>query len=250
MTHRGLTVEGLAAGYVGRPRAIDGITFTVRCGEAVAVIGPSGAGKSTLFRTLARLAAPSAGRASLGELDLHDSRSRRALRGRIGLVHQQHAVPGALRADVAVLAGEMHGWSALKLGRTWLLGPSHEDRRRAAMMLERLGLAGREHELVSQLSIGQRQRVAVARTLLQAPGLVLADEPVAAVDPSTARTVLTALTSQVSTGAAVLCSVHEVSQAREYFERVIALKDGSIEFDGPSAKLTDALVERIYGGAR
>lgn len=226
-----LTVENVAASYPGRPRAIRDISFSVRPGEAVAVIGPSGAGKTTLFRTLARLQAPADGQITLDGADLYGPHARRQLRGAIGYVHQQHAIAKAIPVSMAVLTGVMHSWSSVKILTSGLLGPTRAEIEAASEVLARVGLAGRENCRVGELSVGQRQRVAVARTLLQQPKLIVADEPVASLDAENADQILALLAGRTADGAAVLCAVHDVAKARRHFERFIGLRDGEMVFD-------------------
>lgn len=241
-----LTVEGLGFSYPARADVLQNVTFSATPGEAVAVIGPSGAGKSTLFRSLARLARPSSGRVALGAQDLYGVSSARRLRGRIGYVHQQHGLPVPISGAMAVLGGEMHGWSAGKVLASVFTGPSRAELERVSDVLRRVGLEGREFDRIGELSVGQRQRMAVARTLLQAPALIVADEPVASVDPTTADTVLRLLAAEAARGAIVLCSVHDVAKARAHFSRVIALRQGVLVYDGPCEALTDSVVAGVY----
>ncbi|MFA5845211.1 MAG: ATP-binding cassette domain-containing protein [Coriobacteriia bacterium] len=244
---RALAVEGLGFSYSTRPNVLEDIDFGVSAGEAVAVIGPSGAGKSTLLRALAHLAAPAAGRIVLDGEDLNDPSSKR-LRGSIGYVHQQHGLPSAISTPMAVLGGRMHRWTVWRLLASALLGPSEADIARVRDVLRRVGLEGRECGRVGEMSVGQRQRVAVARTLLQAPRLIVADEPVASVDPATADVVLSLLVEETARGAIVVCSVHDVDKVRRHFTRAIGLRRGRLVFDGSTDGLTDAVTVDIYNG--
>lgn len=244
-----LAVGGLGFSYPSRANALEGIGFDVAAGEAVAVIGPSGAGKSTLFRTIAHLTPPTAGRVVLGGQDLCEASSRQRLRGAIGYVHQQQGLPLGISVAMAVLGGEMHGWSAWKSFASILSRPCEADLVRVREVLRRVGLEGRVFDRVGEISVGQRQRVAVARTLFQAPRLIVADEPVASVDPATADIVLGLLAEEAVRGAIVLCSVHDVDKARRHFPRIIGLNEGRIVFDGPEEDLTDEVAAGIYGGS-
>jgi phosphonate transport system ATP-binding protein len=241
-----LVIDGVTASYDGRTPVLREVTFSAERGEAIAVIGPSGAGKSTLFRGLARLSVPDAGRVSLGGIDMYARSSRRALRGRIGFIHQRHALPAGVSCLMAVLGGQMHDWNTGKLIVTSITGPNREEAARAGAMLERVGLAGREHDRVSELSLGQQQRVAIARTLLQQPDLIVADEPVASVDPVTADLILDLLIEQAHSGAIVVCSLHDPARARAYFPRIIGIDGGYVAFDCPADQLTDEAVARLY----
>lgn len=240
-----LVAHDIAYSYPGRPRVLLGVDLRVDAGEAVAVIGSSGAGKSTLFRVLAGMSGPAQGSV---EWDGTDPYATSRPRGAVGYVHQQHGLPLGVSVEMAVLGGEMHSWSPWKVIASPVLGPSASEHERVATVLARVGLEGRADDRVAELSVGQRQRVAVARTLLQKPGLVIADEPVASVDPATGDVILEQLVLEAKRGAAVLCSVHDVDKARRHFERVVALAGGGVLFDGHRDELTDDVITRVYRG--
>lgn len=243
----GLRAEDVSFSYPVRDLVLDGVSLHVRAGEAVALIGSSGAGKSTLLRVLSGLALPTRGRVRVDGRDPFTRCGRNALRGSIGYVHQQHGLPLAIPVKMAVLSGEMHSWPVWRLLASpfGMLGES--DHERVEAVLARVGLEGRGGHRVAELSVGQRQRVAVARTLLQRPRLVVADEPVASVDPGTGDVVLRLLAAEASGGAAVICSLHDVEKARDYFGRVVGLREGRIVFDGPTEGLTGGDLAVIYG---
>lgn len=241
-----LTVESLDFSYSGQQLVLQDVNLSVDSGEAVAVIGPSGAGKSTLFRSLARLAQPSAGRVVLGGVDMYAPGSSSRLKGAIGYVHQQHGLPKTISSAMAVIGGEMYSWGALKVLLSLATGPTKAELDRVRAVLNKVGLEGREFDRVGELSVGQRQRVAVARTLLQRPELIVADEPVASVDPTTADVVLKLLSAEAERGAIVLCSVHDVDKARRHFKRILALSSGRVCFDGPVEELSEEMVARVY----
>lgn len=245
----GLAVEALDCAHPGRGPVLRDVSFRVEPGEAVAVIGPSGAGKSTLLRTLATLAPPAAGAVRLEGEDLYGPRARERLRGAIGFIHQQHGLPRAIGTGMAVLCGEMHEWPVWKVVWAAAFGPSEADADRAAAVLRRVGLEGREADRVGELSVGERQRVAVARTLLQAPRLIVADEPTASVDPATADLVLGALMEEAERGAAVVCAIHDVVRARARFPRIIGLAGGIVALDTASKGLDDATTDALYYGS-
>lgn len=248
MTDRTLSLERIGHSYPTRSDVLSDVTLRVEAGEAVAVVGPSGAGKSTLFRIASGLATPSEGRVVLSGVAIRGAEAA-APRGSIGYIHQQYGIPHGLTVNEAVLGGEMHSWRLSRLLAVAALGPTTADTQRVDRVLASLGLAGRGAERVGQLSVGERQRVAVARTLLQAPQLVVADEPIASVDPATAELVLNALSAEATRGAVVLCSIHDLDRAVRHFPRIVGLSGGCIVFDGPAADLTDADVTRIYSAA-
>lgn len=242
-----ISVRELRKSFAGAGVVLDDVSFDVAPGEAVAVIGPSGVGKSTLFRVLAGLTSFDAGEVRVAGAEARAMRVRPE-KGSVGLVLQQHGLPATLDVASCVLAGELGEWSQLKALRVRILGPTAADVSRVEAVLERVGLAGRARDRVGELSVGQRQRVAVARTLLQSPRVVLADEPIASVDPSSADAVLELLVERAKAGATLLCALHDVERARRFFSRVIALSGGRVVYDGPIAGLTDDVVARVYRG--
>lgn len=241
-------LEGVEVAF-GPVRALAGVSLAAERGERLAVIGASGAGKSTLFRVLTRSVEPQAGRVEVEgkELLAAGHRRLRAMRRRIGTIHQSHDLVPQLSAGMNVALGEVADISGRETLRTFLRGPGPERSLRAAEALVRVGLADRLADRVGSLSGGERQRVAVARLLLQRPALILADEPVASVDPVTADSVLAALGETADeTGATLVVTLHDVGLARR-FPRVVALRGGSVAFDGRPAALDGALLAEVYG---
>ena len=194
-------------------RALAGVDLDVAAGGRVALIGPSGAGKTTLLRVAAASLRPTEGRASVLESDPWRLRAQalKALRSRVGFVHQAAPIPPRQRVVTAVLAGRLGQWSLGRALRSWV---APADAAGARDALARVGLAERLFERCDQLSGGQLQRVAVARTLYQSPRLLLADEPVSALDATTADTVLRELVAySESAGATFVASLHAVDLA-------------------------------------
>jgi phosphonate transport system ATP-binding protein len=232
-------------------RALAGVTFSVQPGERVALLGASGSGKSTLLRCLCGLETLDAdggevltfGRTlqSGGVL----SPEVRALRRRIGIVFQQFNLVGRLPLLTNVLTGlvaELPLWRALTARFTL------EERARALDALQAVGLAPQAFQRASTLSGGQQQRAAVARALVQGAQLLLADEPVASLDPESTRRVMELLLAlNREQGLTLLISLHHVPLARRYCERVLALRDGALVFDGPASALTPAFLRELYG---
>ena len=227
----------------GSVRALDNVSFSVGPGEFAALLGPSGAGKSTVFRCLTRLATVDQGHIevhgralnALGGAALRDARRS------IGLIFQQHNLIGRLSAIDNVLTGRLAVMS------TWRVVARRfpaTDRQAALSCLDRVGLLDKAYVRADALSGGQQQRVAIARVLAQEGRVILADEPVASLDPESARHVLATLRGVArDRGIAVLCSLHQVELAREFADRLIGLKGGRVVFDGaPSA--IDAPAER------
>ena len=240
-----LRVEALSKRY-GDVCALDNVSLSVAPGEMVVLLGPSGAGKSTLFRCLTGLVRPDSGEVRLlgAAINRLEGKALRQHRRSVGLVFQQHNLVGRLSAIDNVLTG--------RLGRTplWRVLArrfAHADRQAALASLDRVGLLDKAYQRSDQLSGGQQQRVAIARVLAQDCRVLLADEPVASLDPESARSVLSDL-RQVARdeGLAVLCSLHQVEWARQFSDRVVGLRNGRVMFDRPTADLDDTLESALY----
>ncbi len=241
-----LQVEGVGVVHANGRRALDRVTLAVARGERVALIGPSGAGKTTLLRTAGASLRPTSGRAALLQADPWALRpsALKALRARIGFVHQAPPIAPRLRVVTAVLAGRLGMWGVWASLRSWLL-PS--DIAGARDALARVGLAERLFDRCDQLSGGQLQRVAIARTLYQSPELLLADEPVSALDPTAADTTLRELVAfSESTGATFVASLHAVDLALRWFPRVVGMRAGAVMFDLPTAEVSADLLQALY----
>lgn len=242
-----ITFHQVAKAYPDGSRALEGVSLGIPQGEFCVLLGPSGAGKSTLLRTVNGLVTPTAGRTVVDGVEVN-SRTLPRLRPRIGMIHQQFNL--APRASVAsnVISGALPAvstWRAL----AGLFPPRLQAR--ACGLLEAVDL-GPEHlrRRVSELSGGQQQRVGIARAFMLAPDVVLADEPVASLDPRTSRDVLELLRTQAAaSGATVLCSLHQLDLARVFADRIVALRAGRVAFDGPPSALDATVVARIYGAA-
>ena len=247
---RSFSLEEVTVAF-GRTRALDGITLRVEPGERVAVIGPSGAGKSTLLRTLTRSVALDEGKVTVGGRDLYalPPRELKSVRRGIGTIYQAYNLIPQLPVGVNAALGEVGSMGALYTLRTLVVGPAGDHAARVRDALGRLGLAELANERTANISGGQQQRVAVARLLVQQPGLILADEPFAAVDPVTTDRVLQALIELNHEGATLLANLHDVELARR-FPRVVALRNGRVVFDGPPERLTERQLSGIYAGDR
>jgi phosphonate transport system ATP-binding protein len=240
--------------FPGGRQALRGVSFDVRVGERVALLGASGSGKSTLLRTLCGLesldATPSAQIEVFGRRLQAGGRIAadiRAQRRAIGIIFQQFNLVGRLPVLTNVLTGlapELPLWRAV-LGRF-----SAAEQARALDALDAMGLSEQAFQRASTLSGGQQQRAAIARTLVQGARLLLADEPVASLDPESTRRVMELLMQlNREQGMTLLVSLHHVGLARRYCERVIALRDGALVFDGPTTQLTPAFLRELYGTA-
>ena len=235
----------------GERRALDGVSLRVTPGEMVALIGPSGSGKSTLLRALTGLTAidPGAGRIeALGlpvQLDGKVTDNARAVRARVGFIFQQFNLAARLTLFSNVMVG------ALARVPAWrgLIGAWPETEKRSAMAaLARVGVADYAGQRAGTLSGGQQQRGAIARTLVQGAQAILADEPVASLDPVSARRVMETLQGlNRNDGLTVVVTLHHVEYATRYCGRVVALHAGQVVYDGPSNKLDRKLLVDIYG---
>ena len=236
--------EGVTKRYPPDVTALLEVSFTVAPGEFVAVLGPSGAGKTTLFRCLTGLTQPDSGSV---RIDGHDvgSGGRALQRGRraVALIFQQFNLIRRLTALENVLVGRLADvptWRVLTRQFT------RADRQRALGCLDTVGLLDKAGTRADQLSGGQQQRVAIARALAQHAKIILADEPVASLDPESSATVLESLRSAVATGVAVVASLHQVHLARTYADRVLALRGGRLVADTATARLDVRSIEQIY----
>jgi phosphonate transport system ATP-binding protein len=226
--------------------ALTDVSFEVGHGEFVVILGPSGAGKSTMLRCINRLAEPTSGQVFLRGVEITDApRSLRKARREIGMVFQQFNLVTRLSVMMNVLSGRL---SYRSTWRSLFYSFTREDRAIALECLEMVALGHKAFQRADTLSGGEQQRVAIARALAQRPKLILADEPVASLDPKIARQVLDYL-KDVSQrlGISVICNLHQIDFAREYAERIIGLSQGRLIFDGPPSALTDDIINQIYG---
>jgi phosphonate transport system ATP-binding protein len=241
-----ISVRGLTKRY-GDVEALKGVDLDVARGEFLVVLGPSGAGKSTLLRCVNRLAAPTSGDIHVdGRLATDERSSLRLLRRSVAMIFQHYNVVPRLSVLKNVLTGRLGSVPSLP---SWLQMFPRADVEIARECLRRVELEEKADFRCDTLSGGQKQRVGIARALAQQPKVILADEPVASLDPKTSRTVLTYL-KQASRdlGITVVCNLHQVEYAREFGERVIGVSAGRIVFEGGPAELSEEVLHRIYPG--
>lgn len=244
-----IEVSNLSKVFPDGTRALSGVNVTVPDGDFVAVIGLSGAGKSTFLRCLNRLVDPSEGSIRVGARDVATLRGRQLqhYRRTVGFIFQQFNLVQRLTVLDNVLSGRL-GYHP-----TWrgLLGLyTDADRDLALWAIKQVGLSGKEDARVDQLSGGQQQRVAIARAMAQEPQLILADEPMASLDPRLSDVILGILRDYNETkGVTVIVNIHVLDLAKRYAKRVLAFNKGALVFDGPVASLDDALENRIYSGS-
>lgn len=232
-----LKVENLSKQY-GDVVALDDVSFEIE-DEFVVLLGESGAGKSTLLRCVNGLTEPTEGSIALDDEDITGSQTD------IGMIFQQHNLVEGVSAYLNALTGSLNRVSMLRSMLQW---QSQEDKVRALEALETVGLLEEGHQKVSQMSGGQQQRVGIARALVQDPRLLLADEPVASLDPSSAESVMGYLRKAASEhSVTALVSLHQVNVAAHFGDRFIGLRDGKKLFDVGRGELTPELIDDLYG---
>jgi phosphonate transport system ATP-binding protein len=240
-----LVVEGLTCRF-GSTAAVDNASFSIAPGGFVGVIGRSGAGKSTLLRMINRLADPSEGRILFEGLDVTALRGKnlRQWRARSAMIFQQFNLVGRLDVLTNVLMGrlaEIPSWRSLT--QLW----PEADKTLAMSALEQFDMAQLAAQRADQLSGGQQQRVAIARALVQEPDIILADEPIASLDPRNTKIVMDALLRiNKHFGITVICNLHSLDLARSYCDRLIGMASGRVVFDGAPAMLTDHIARELY----
>jgi phosphonate transport system ATP-binding protein len=242
-----LQIEHLTKIYGDGTVALDDVSFEVPDGEFLVVLGLSGAGKSTLLRCINRLIAPTAGRIVWDGTDITAAAGEelRQVRRHIGMVFQEFNLVERTSVLTNVLTGRLgyvNPWQSL------IHRFPKEETDRALRNLERVGIADLAHKRADELSGGQRQRVGIARALMQEPNLMLADEPVASLDPVLAHSILRYLEQlNQEDGITVICSLHYLDLVRRYASRVVGLKDGQVVFQGLPDEITDQRFKEIYG---
>jgi phosphonate transport system ATP-binding protein len=242
-----LRVENLTKVYPNGTQALKNVSFEVADGEFLVIIGLSGSGKSTLLRCINRLIEPTSGKVFFDDVEVTAARGAeiRKIRRQIGMVFQQFNLVKRSTVMTNVLSGRLGYADTLSsLVGLW----SNEDKARAIASLEQVGLAEKAHVRADSLSGGQQQRVGIARALMQEPRVILADEPVASLDPVLAHTILKYLEQlNKERNITVLCSLHFLDLVHRYATRVIALKDGELVFEGVPQQIDDAQFKAIYG---
>jgi len=246
LEHGMLVVEGLTCRF-GTKAAVDNASFSIAPGGFVGVIGRSGAGKSTLLRMINRLAQATEGRILYGDADVTALRGRelRLWRARSAMIFQQFNLIGRLDVLTNVLMGRLATVSPLRaMLKLW----PDADKAIALAALEQFEIASLAAQRADQLSGGQQQRVAIARALVQEPDIILADEPIASLDPHNTKVVMDALQRiNRDFGITVICNLHSLELARSYCGRLIGMAAGRIVFDGSPEQLTESEARRLYG---
>ncbi len=238
--------DNVSKQYPNGHKALSNVNLTFRPGEFVVVVGLSGAGKSTLIRCVNRLVEPTSGRVVVGGEDILTlgSGGLRRKRAEIGMIFQNYNLVRRASVLKNVLAGRL---AYLPTWRTVLGLFPQEDTNLALQSLQRVGIVEKAYQRADTLSGGQQQRVAIARALSQKPRILLADEPVASLDPPTAHQVMRDLkTLAREENLLTMVNLHFVDMAMEYADRVIGLRAGEVVFDGPTSGMTEATFEEIY----
>jgi len=242
-----LTITDLRKIYPNGTKALNNVSFTVDQPQVIAIIGPSGAGKSTLIRCINRLVEPSSGRIMLDDVDIAslNRRQLRKVRRRMGMIFQEYNLVDRLTVMENLLSGRL---GYVSFWRAWRRKFPPEDVVAAFKLLERVGLEGYQDTRADALSGGQRQRVGIGRALMQAPDLLLVDEPTASLDPKTSRQIMRLLVELVNEqGTPALVNIHDVALAQSFSDRIIGLRNGEIVFEGTANEVTAEVLTDIYG---
>ncbi|HBY95217.1 MAG TPA: phosphonate ABC transporter ATP-binding protein [Chloroflexi bacterium] len=242
-----LEIRNLTKVYDDGTQALDNVSFTVEDGEFLVIIGLSGSGKSTLLRCINRLIEPTAGQIIWNGVEITAARPAelRRIRRQIGMIFQHFNLVKRSSVLTNVLSGRLGYANTLaSVLNQW----PQRDIQMGMERLELVGIAEKAHNRADELSGGQQQRVGIARALMQEPKLMLADEPVASLDPATSHSIMKYIEQlNREQGVTVLCSLHFLSLAREYGTRIIALKAGRLIFDGSPTKIDERRFREIYG---
>ena len=233
--------------YYGQVQAVEDVSFGVRAGELAVIIGPSGAGKSTVLRCANRIITPTKGQILFKGRDMAAIRSEaelKLMRRQIGMIFQSFNLVYRLSVFPNVLHGRLGYMTAMNA----ILGNySEEDKQKALDLLEMIGLSDFLYKKAGELSGGQKQRVGIARAMMQDPALLLCDEPIASLDPSSSKTVMDQIRDMTKrNNIACIVNLHQVDVAIKYADRIIGIHKGRIVFDDVPKKLTEAMIERIY----
>lgn len=242
-----LIIENLTKIYDNGYKALDNVNLEIPDGQFVSIIGLSGSGKSTLLRCINRLIEPTSGRIIWNGVDVTKASDEevRLIRRKIGMIFQQFNLVKRSKVITNVLQGRLGYVNPVYSFFNYF---PKKDRDEALKNLERVGIVEQAYKRASALSGGQQQRVGIARALMQTPSLMLADEPVASLDPATSHSVMKYLELlNKEDGITVLCSLHFLSLARAYADRVIALKGGVVQFDGLPKDINENRFREIYG---
>lgn len=245
-----LELQHVSKTYGSSTKALSDVSFTVEEGEFVSIIGPSGAGKSTLLRCINRLVDASEGVVLFDGQDVTHvtGKELRNVRTKTGMIFQHYNLVDRL----SVIENVLHGRLGQKSTISGMIGYyTEEEKKEAFEILDRLGLSEQAYKRCDELSGGQKQRVGIARAIMQKPKLILCDEPIASLDPSSSKTIMDSLKDINKTmNITCLLNLHQVDVAMSYSERIIGITAGRIVYDGPSDQLSQGIVHQIYQSGR
>lgn len=243
-----LEIRNLKKFYGKETHALKGISLTIEHGEFVVIIGPSGAGKSTLIRCINQLVVPTSGQVVFDGVALEKAKGKklRQQRSNIGMIFQHYNLIERTNVIKNVLHGRL---GEMSFFQSLFNRYSTADKEEAFDLLIKVGLSEQIYKKAGALSGGQMQRVGICRAIMQHPKLLLADEPIASLDPKSAKTVMNYL-KEITEERQLTCIVnlHQVEVARQYATRIIGVRDGQVVFDGPPAALSEQLIAHIYSG--
>lgn len=247
---RVLKFDNVTKYYSNGIHALKDASFEVKEGEFISIIGPSGSGKSTILRSINKLIDITGGEVYLEDIPVSKQKGKnlRSLRRNIGMIFQNYNLVYSL----SVLQNVLHGCLGYMKGLRGILGIySEEDKIRALELLDELGIKQYAYNKASELSGGQKQRVGIARAIMQEPKILLCDEPIASLDPSSAKIIMDLLKNMTQKrNIACIVNLHQLDVALKYSTRIIGLSKGEIVFDGSPAELDNVAIERIYGTSR
>lgn len=245
-----LKFDHVSKHYANQVHALKDVSLEIREGEFISVIGPSGSGKSTMLRAINQLIPISGGEIYLDGVKVSEQKGKklRQMRRKVGMIFQNYNLVYSL----SVLQNVLHGCLGYMDGVGGILGfYKEEDKRRALELLRELGLEQFSYNRACDLSGGQKQRVGIARAVMQDPKLLLCDEPIASLDPSSAKTIMDLLKDlSQKRGITCIVNLHQLDVALKYSTRIIGLSKGRVVFDGAPEQLTDAMIEKIYNTSR
>lgn len=241
-----LSVENLNYAVAERD-ILNDVSFSIQRGQRVALIGPSGSGKSTILNLLTKTIRPTSGRVVMNGRPIEDYTDRKQYAHQVGIIQQQFNLINEMSVIHNVLAGRLNTWGLVK--SLWsLIKPQEIELARAA--LNAVGMADRIYEYTGNLSGGEQQRIAIARTIVQNPELVLADEPISSLDPATAESIMQLLADiTAAQERTLLCSMHSFAHVKKYFDSAIAIKNGRVLFALPVDQITPDRLSQLYGKA-
>jgi phosphonate transport system ATP-binding protein len=242
-----LEVNHLTKQFGKDSKALSDVNFSVQEGEFVSIIGPSGAGKSTLLRCINRMIDATGGEIRFQDKSVLNLKKKelKQVRTKIGMIFQHYNLVNRL----SVIENTLHGNLGTKSTIAGVLGLySQEEKQQAVRILNVLGLKEMIYKRADQLSGGQKQRVGIARALIQNPRMLLCDEPIASLDPNSAKVIMDHL-KKISTtmGITVMVNLHQVDVAVKYSDRIIGINSGQVVYNGPAEQMTSEDIQRIYG---